>query len=60
MEAFDNQSMVRKIPSCRHIFHDECIMKWFGGSQQTDAQKCPMCNSDITPEILEKAIMEEN
>lgn len=24
-----------------------------------EAQKCPMCNSDITVEILEKAIMDE-
>ena len=49
MEVFNNASDVRKIPTCRHIFHDECLMKWFGGSQQMDAQKCPMCNSDITP-----------
>ena len=33
-------------------------MKWLSGSQQMDAQKCPMCNSDITVEILEKAIEE--
>ena len=34
-------------------------MKWLSGSQQQDAQKCPMCNSDITVEILEKAIEED-
>lgn len=59
MEQFMNGSKVRKIPSCRHIFHDECLMKWFSGAQQMEAQKCPMCNSDITVDILEKAIEEE-
>lgn len=58
MEAFENNSNIRKIPSCRHIFHDECLMKWLSGAQQYDAQKCPMCNSDITVQILEKAIEE--
>jgi len=33
MEVFNNKSKVRKIPSCRHIFHDECLMKWLSGSQ---------------------------
>lgn len=34
MEAFNSSSKVRKIPSCRHILHDECLMKWLSGSQQ--------------------------
>ncbi len=59
MDQFANGAKVRKIPSCRHIFHDDCVMKWLSGAQQMEAQKCPMCNSDITVEILEKAIEEE-
>ena len=35
-------------------------MKWLSGAQQMEAQKCPMCNSDITVEILEKAIEESS
>ena len=60
MEPFPTGARVRKVPSCRHIFHDDCLMKWLGGSQQQESQKCPMCNSDITIEILEKAIEESN
>ena len=59
MDTFTNGAKVRKIPSCRHIFHDDCLMKWLSGAQQQEAQKCPMCNSDVTVEILEKAIEEE-
>ena len=59
MDNFVNGAKVRRIPSCRHIFHDHCLMKWLGGGQQVDNQKCPMCNSDITIEILEKAIEED-
>ena len=33
MEAFRNGSNVRKIPICRHIFHDECLMNWLSGVQ---------------------------
>lgn len=60
MEAFTNGTKIRKVPSCRHIFHDDCLMKWLSGVQQMDGQKCPMCNSDITIQILEKAIEEES
>lgn len=34
MEAFVNGVKVRKMPSCKHIFHDDCLMKWLSGSQQ--------------------------
>lgn len=32
MDQFNVGVKVRKIPSCRHIFHDECLMKWLSGS----------------------------
>jgi len=32
MEAFENSIKIRKVPSCRHIFHDECLMKWLSGA----------------------------
>ena len=60
MEIFEVGADVRKVPSCRHIFHDDCLMKWLSGAQMQEAQKCPMCNSDITVAILEKAIEEES
>ena len=33
MEPYEAGAQIRKIPSCRHIFHDECLMKWLSGSQ---------------------------
>ena len=36
MEEFKNGTEIRKIPSCRHIFHEECIMKWLSGSNQME------------------------
>jgi len=28
LENFTKGAKVRKIPTCRHIFHDACLMKW--------------------------------
>lgn len=36
MEEFTNGAQIRKIPSCRHIFHNDCIMKWLAGPSQID------------------------
>ena len=60
MEEFTNGVSIRKVPSCRHIFHSECIMKWLSGPNQQEQQRCPMCNEEITVELLEKAIAEES
>lgn len=60
MDTFVTGAPIRKIPSCRHIFHDDCIMKWLHGENQIIEQKCPQCNSVLTPAILEVAIHEES
>ena len=60
MEEFSNGVSIRKIPTCRHIFHSECIMKWLSGPNQQEQQRCPMCNEEITLQLLEKAIAEES
>ena len=28
MDKFENGDNVRQLPSCRHIFHPDCIIKW--------------------------------
>jgi len=32
MESFNNGTKIRKVPSCRHIFHEDCLMKWLSGA----------------------------
>ena len=55
MEEFVAGQKVRKIPTCRHIFHDHCLIKWFSGEQSFKGQKCPDCNMEISPEVVEVA-----
>ncbi|MCD7459236.1 hypothetical protein HAX54_040365 [Datura stramonium] len=38
---------VRTLPNCKHIFHAECIDKWFG-SHST----CPICRTEAEPRLL--------
>ena len=56
MDPFENGTKVRKIPTCRHILHDECLIKWFEGPSQAEQQRCPMCNEEVTIEALKQAI----
>jgi hypothetical protein len=47
----------KKIIKCNHIFHKECIDKWFKRSHQ-----CPLCRNskfDIKCEDFEKHYLEE-
>lgn len=54
MESFKEYEQLRKLPTCQHIFHPECLIKWFGSDKQIDGQRCPTCNVDVTMEQLEK------
>ena len=56
METFKNGENVRQIPSCRHIFHPDCIMKWLEAPQSLETQKCPMCNAEISEQILRSSL----
>jgi hypothetical protein len=47
METFTKGENVRQIPSCRHIFHPDCIMMWLKAQQSYEIQKCPVCNAEI-------------
>ena len=34
MESFVEDDQLRKLPTCRHIFHAECLMKWLSSEKQ--------------------------
>jgi len=55
-EAFHNGSNVRKIPTCKHIFHDACIMRWLSDNSQMEQQKCPVCNLVLSIDAIETAL----
>lgn len=43
---------VKTLP-CGHNFHENCILTWFSGSQETNSQ-CPICRQPISePETVE-------
>ncbi|KAK4235641.1 hypothetical protein C8A03DRAFT_17631, partial [Achaetomium macrosporum] len=40
LEGFRDESLVRALP-CHHLFHAECIARWFLQRHDT----CPICNA---------------
>lgn len=43
LSALEEGEMVRVLPSCRHVFHVECIDAWFALHSS-----CPFCRSEVT------------
>ncbi|KAK4786847.1 hypothetical protein SAY86_010680 [Trapa natans] len=46
LSFLEDEDMVRLLPNCSHIFHAECIDKWF--SLHTT---CPICRTDAKPQL---------
>ena len=47
MDSYNNEEMLRQVPKCEHIFHDECLIEWLKTKQQ-----CPNCNLELTRDKL--------
>ena len=60
MDPFVESSKLRKLPTCKHLFHEKCLMQWLSGAQQQQHQKCPMCNAEITLELIQEALNPDN
>ena len=60
MDAFVEGAQLRQLPTCKHIFHDDCLMDWMSSDKQLEFQKCPQCNTEINPQLIEKAIQEQS
>ncbi|XP_015081735.1 RING-H2 finger protein ATL40-like [Solanum pennellii] len=48
LSALEDGERVRNLPNCKHVFHAECIDKWFG-SHST----CPICRTEAEPRLLQ-------
>jgi E3 ubiquitin-protein ligase ATL6/9/15/31/42/55 len=55
MDPFKKGDLLRKLPTCSHLFHPDCIIKWLKSSTQVEAQKCPQCNCVISPDAIDQA-----
>ena len=59
LEEFANNSLVKKIPICKHLFHSRCIDQVFKVKVVDQVYKCPLCNCEITLEKIKIAKKEE-
>lgn len=55
-EEFQKGVLIKKIPVCHHIFHTKCIDDWFKAKMMDPSHKCPMCNAEITVDIVKDAL----
>ncbi|KAK3159750.1 hypothetical protein QOZ80_1BG0050560 [Eleusine coracana subsp. coracana] len=44
--ALDEGQMVREIPGCKHVFHQECIDVWLASRAS-----CPVCRAKAEPAV---------
>lgn len=53
LSNFENGEKGRKLETCKHIFHENCLEKWL--MQKDIKASCPLCRSVIiTEEIVEE------
>ena len=45
LKEFEKGEQVDRIPTCKHIFHDQCVKDWF-----LQFLICPMCRGNILPD----------
>ena len=43
-EDFNTNTVIRETP-CKHIFHEDCLMKWV--ETKLAAPDCPYCRTEI-------------
>ena len=50
MDGYARNETVYRIPTCQHMFHEECLRNWLLQKNQEAEQRCPFCNQalDIT------------
>ncbi|KAL3096850.1 hypothetical protein niasHT_029138 [Heterodera trifolii] len=46
LDQINTGTLVKQLPSCEHIFHDECIKAWIQGGHNA----CPMCRQQLLAE----------
>ena len=51
LEIFDEESLEKsvKLINCNHIFHKECIEKWYKNSENIN---CPVCRDSIEVTVI--------
>jgi hypothetical protein len=53
LEAFTDGQQVVEIPMCHHLFHPDCLEKWFQSQIQATERRCPLCNIEVSlPALL--------
>lgn len=46
LSSLEEGEMARTLPNCRHVFHAECIDKWFSSHSN-----CPICRAEAEPRV---------
>lgn len=48
LEIPNSRAQVRQMPTCKHVFHSNCVEKWLENHDQ-----CPCCKTPVLTEIIE-------
>ena len=49
-DEFKENTMLREIPDCSHIFHGSCLQTWWEQQPRGNDIACPLCNCTVVGE----------
>lgn len=51
---FEGSEVLKLLPACGHVYHEECINQWLSGSKD-----CPICHKEVTPSQVDTTVTKE-
>lgn len=52
LSTFEAEEQMMDLPGCKHIFHNECVLRWF--DQPGKKPQCPNCKHDVRPSLFQQ------
>lgn len=56
VDSFEENVEIRQIPTCKHVFHANCLENWFKSKMRDEDYQCPLDKSELSLERIQEAL----